>query len=116
MNQIILESIKVDSLIGYLSEEKESPQTLFVSLKLDCDFTTIQKTDFLEDTVDYVKLVSHVRQFCTHYKGNSLEKMADCLACEIKNNFSIKKVSLTIEKPRYTKELQVEKLAIYVER
>ena len=116
MNQIILESIKVESVIGYLPEEKETSQTLLVSLKLDCDFAIIQKTDSLEDTVDYVKIVSHVRKFCTQYRGNSLEKMADCLACQVKENFLVNKVSLTIEKPRYTETLQIKKLAIYVER
>ena len=116
MNQIILEGIKVESLIGYLQEEKEKPQTLYINLILDCDFTKIQKTDSLQDTLDYVEIISYVRQFCTHYQGNSLEKMADCLANEIKKFFSVHKVSLTIEKPRYLEALEIKKLAIYVER
>ena len=116
MGKIQLIGIEVMARIGLLEEEQYAPQDLLVSLDLSYDFGEIKETDEITHGIDYRDLISYVRDFSTAYDGKTLEKFAHLLASEIKQNFPVTKVRLSVDKPRYTKKLGLKEIRVEVER
>ena len=61
MDQLILNGIEVECIIGDQPEERESEQRLLVDVALDIDLADAAESDRLEDTVDYALLVGNIR-------------------------------------------------------
>ena len=116
MGKIKLEGIEVMVRIGLLEEEQFAPQDLYVSLELSYDFSKIRESDEITDGIDYRAVVACVREFSSAYDGKTLERFADLLAVELKENFSVSQVRLSVEKPRYVKKLGLREIRVEVER
>ena len=57
MDQLKLNGIEVECIIGDQPEERESEQRLLVDVALDIDLADAAESDRLDDTVDYALLV-----------------------------------------------------------
>jgi 7,8-dihydroneopterin aldolase/epimerase/oxygenase len=116
MGKIKLEGIEVMARIGLLEEEQFAPQDLYVSLELSYDFSPIRESDEITDGIDYREVISCVREFSNAYDGKTLERFAHLLAVELKEKFSVSKVRLSVDKPRYVKKLGLRDIRVEVER
>lgn len=115
MGKIQLEGIEVMARIGLLEEEQFAPQDLYVSLELSYDFSPIRESDEISHGVDYREVISCVREFSNAYDGKTLERFAHLLAVQLKEKFSVSKVRLSVDKPRYVKKLGLRDIRVEVE-
>ena len=115
MGKIQLEGIEVMARIGLLEEEQFAPQDLYVSLELSYDFSPIRESDEISHGVDYREVISCVREFSNAYDGKTLERFAHLLAVELKENVSVSKVRLSVDKPRYVKKLGLRDIRVEIE-
>ena len=102
--------------IGLLEEEQYAPQDLLVSMEVSYDFEKIRQSDEMASGVDYCDLIERVRSFCSSYDGKTLERFAHLLATELKQQFPIDQVKLSVDKPRYSKKLGLREIRVEVER
>ncbi|MDA9962331.1 dihydroneopterin aldolase [Opitutales bacterium] len=115
MGNIHLEGIEVMARIGLLEEELLAPQDLFVTVDLEYDFEMVRNTDELSHGIDYREVIAFVKKFATAYDGKMLERFAQVLAESLKDAFPVSKVSLCVDKPRYTGKLGLREIRVQVE-
>lgn len=100
MDKIIVKGLKLFAYHGVNPEEKEEGQLFvldivsYVNLDLPC------KTDNVDDTVSYAKLIKTVRRVFTAEKYDLIEKAAQQVADAILNDYEkIDSVTVTLKKP-----------------
>lgn len=116
MGKITLDGIEVVAKIGLLEEEQKAPQDLLVSLSLECDFEPVSISDDLSEGVDYREVIETVKRFALEYEGKTLERFAEQLADQLMEGFSIQRLHLQVDKPRYTRRLGLKEIRVEVER
>ena len=116
MGKITLEGIEVMANIGLLEEEQKAPQDLYVSLSIECEFAPVADDDDLSQGVDYRKVIEMVKGFALAYEGKTLERFAEQLADQLMQGFPAQKLTLSVDKPRYTKRLGLREIRVQVER
>lgn len=84
---------------GYYQAERELGQKFQVDLELECDFTKAIKSDGLNDTVNFEDVYQKVYHIFSSYKFTLLETLADRIAVEILDNFSVTSVFIRVRKP-----------------
>ena len=62
MGLITLEGIRVFAFHGHLPEEKKLGGHFIVNVWVEADTSEVEKTDDLNDTVDYVKIIEIVKE------------------------------------------------------
>ena len=80
MDQLRLNGIAVDCVIGDLPQEREREQRLVVDVQLHMDLAAAAARDDLDDTVDYVTLVARIRAVLREAKCRLVERAADLVA------------------------------------
>ena len=80
MDQLKLNGIEVECIIGDLPEERENEQRLLVDVALDIDLADAAESDRLEDTVDYALLVGNIREALEDAQCRLLERAAGVVA------------------------------------
>ncbi|MBQ4198893.1 MAG: dihydroneopterin aldolase [Kiritimatiellae bacterium] len=80
MDQIKLNGIEVECIIGDLPEERENEQKILVDVSLDIDLEDAVASDRLDDTVDYALLVGNIREALEEAQCRLLERAAGVVA------------------------------------
>lgn len=93
------ENLKVECVIGDLPEEREKEQSIFVSLRVKCDFSKCTISDLLEDTVDYVTLADVCRTEAVEGKYRMLEAYAGNTLNKLLTSFPISEAWICVKKP-----------------
>ena len=80
MDQLKLNGIEVECIIGDQPEERENEQRLLVDVALDIDLEDAAESDRLDDTVDYSLLVGNIREALEDAQCRLLERAAGVVA------------------------------------
>lgn len=99
MDQVYIDALKVDTLIGVYDFEREAKQTLFLDLYLDYDCRQAGESDDLQHALDYDALSKRIRHWSAEQGFELLESYGQQLCQLIHDEFGIKKVALKINKP-----------------
>lgn len=83
MDRIFAHGIEVACIIGTHPQERAAPQELIVDLELETDCSTAGASDNLEDSVDYERLTSRVRELASQSACHLLETLAEQLAKQV---------------------------------
>ncbi len=83
MDSISITGIRCYGYIGFFSEEKVLGQWFEVDLTLWLDLTDASKSDALEKTVDYSRIVKTVQELVKDSQFALLERTADAIATTI---------------------------------
>ena len=75
-DQIVLEGLRVECIVGDLPHERTFPQELFLDMTLTCDLAPAGASDQLADTVNYVAVIDSVRQTLISAKCQMIERAA----------------------------------------
>ena len=73
--KIFLDALKVDCIIGDMPEERETEQTLEVSVEIEVPGTAAE-SDNLGDTVDYAALAGRISDALKRAKCRMIERAA----------------------------------------
>ena len=80
MDELKLNGIEVECILGDLPEERVNEQKILVDVALELDLQDAADTDRLEDTVDYALLVGNIREALEEARCRLVERAADVVA------------------------------------
>lgn len=94
-----LDNIEVEIFLGVPEEERKTKQKILVSLSFEAETEKAEKTDSIEDTVDYFEIYKFIKNFPKDVEFKLLEKFSHDLLTRLKERFSeIQKPKLMIQK------------------
>ena len=84
---------------GYYEAERELGQRFELDIEVQCDLGAAAKNDDLESTIDYRKVYSIAKDAFENYKFKLLETVADRIAEQILESFTVEAVLIRVRKP-----------------
>lgn len=96
-NNIFIQSLRVEAVIGVYDEERAKPQTILV----DCEVSTANSfnADALELTICYDQLQRDIRQIAASEPFHLLEYLGQKIMCHIKDTHQPAYIRLKLSKP-----------------
>ena len=99
-----MDIIKLSNIVfyahhGYYKAERELGQRFELDIEVDCDLSLASKTDELDNTLDYRKVYSLAKDTFENYKFKLLETVAEKIADQILNSFTVNAVLIRVRKP-----------------
>lgn len=99
MDIVFVRQLEVNTVIGVFDWEREIKQKLVFDLELGTDIKKSADSDALDDTLDY-KAISHsIYDFVEKSEYQLVETVAEKVASLILDNFPVKWLKLTLDKP-----------------
>ncbi|MEB3790632.1 dihydroneopterin aldolase [Acinetobacter sp. IK40] len=100
MDAIIIEGLKVDTVIGCFNWERQIIQPLMLDLTIHNDLSQAAHSDELEDTLNYAQICELAAQVIQEAQPKLIEHAAQLvLECLFITFSSIESISITIRKP-----------------
>lgn len=100
MSVIYLRDLVVQGRHGVTAKEKAKAQPFRISVEIELDSAAAQASDQLEHSVDYSAVRRTIISTVKHTSFNLLEHLAQTLADRLMIDDRIKKLDITIEKPK----------------
>lgn len=109
---IFIEALTFDMSIGDEPEEKAKPQPVSIDLKVYADFSKVNHSDLLSDTVDYIAIVQTIQAIAARKHYDMLEHFSYSLIDGLFQTYPlITKVALHVHKPEMHK-CQAKKIGV----
>lgn len=99
LDQVFIEGLKVDALIGVYDWEREILQPLVFDIKMATDIRQAAQTDDLQYTLDYFAISAAVTALVEQSSFRLIESLAEAVAQLIQTQFSVSWVSVKVSKP-----------------
>ena len=100
MDTIIIEGLKVDTVIGCLNWERQIIQPLMLDLTIHNDLNQAAQSDELDDTLNYAQICELAAQVIQQAKPKLIEHAAQLVLEKLFLVFpSIESIIITIRKP-----------------
>lgn len=117
MDKIIIKDLKLFCYHGVNPEEKEEGQNFLFDITAFVDLTVPCKTDNVDDTVSYAKMIKTVRRVAQSEKNDLIERVAQRIADEILSEFDkVNSLIVTVKKPEAPIKAEFDYVAVSVER
>ena len=114
MGLITVEGIRVFAYHGHLPEEAVLGGHFIVNVWVEADTTEVEKTDDLNDTVDYVKIIEIVKQQMA-IRSNMIEHPAKRIVDAILPLNKVQKVTVEVEKVLPPIDATFDKISVTTE-
>ena len=114
MGLITVEGIRVFAYHGHLPEEAVLGGHFIVNVWVESDTTEVEKTDDLNDTVDYVKIIEIVKEQMA-IRSNMIEHPAKRIADAILHLHKVQKVKVEVEKTSPPIDADFDKISVMIE-
>ena len=107
MDAIIIEGLKVDTVIGCFNWERQITQPLLLDLNIQNDLSQAAQSDELSDTLNYAQICELAAQVIQKAQPKLIEHAAQLvLNCLFETFASIESISITIRKPAIIAQAQ----------
>lgn len=117
MDKIIIKGLKVFAYHGVNPEEKADGQNFVVDIIAYCSVDKAGKTDNLDDTVSYAKILKTAARVMSEDKYDLLERVAHRVAEQILNDFApIERVDICLKKPEAPINADFDYVAVEIAR
>ena len=93
---IKINEIQLFGYHGLYQEEKENGQNFIISLLIDIDYK--DKSDKIENTLDYVDIIDQVKNVFSKKRCNLIETLAVEISENLMTNRKIKSLDISIKK------------------
>lgn len=100
MDVIAIEDLRAYGRHGVTAQERSQPQAIEITLKCEIDLSRAQRSDELEDTVDYEELHARLSRAVEHSSFALLESLAGHLLETVFEDSRIGRAEITLRKPR----------------
>ena len=114
MDKIIISNLKVDTVIGTLSEERTKTQVLLINIELYLPLQKAGKSDNLLDSVDYSQIEAEIIKMSNKSKFFLIERFAEEVADICLKENLVSHVKIEVAKPRALKHSA--KVSVCIER
>lgn len=117
MDKIIVKDLKLFCYHGVNPEEKVDGQNFVFDIEAFLDLGLPCKTDNVDDTVSYAKIIKTVRRVAQSEKNNLLEYVSQRVVDALFEEFPmIEKINLTLKKPEAPIKADFDYVAVQIER
>ena len=99
MDKVFIRGLKVETIIGVFDWEKQVRQPLMFDLEMDWDITKAAARDDLAYALHYAAVSDRVIEFVQGNRYDLLERLLVQLAETLRNEFSIARIKIRVEKP-----------------
>ena len=99
MTLLTLKKLPITTIIGAYPEERETPQTILLTIALTGDFSKPAATDNLADALDYHALYLRIADVLNAAKPRLIENAAHLVAEHCLTLPDVTEVIVTLEKP-----------------
>jgi len=100
MDAIIIEGLKVESVIGCFNWERQITQPLLVDLTIHNDLSRSAASDELQDTLNYAEICELTTQVIKQAQPKLIEHAAQLVIEKLFTTFfSIESIIITVRKP-----------------
>ncbi|GAA5216940.1 dihydroneopterin aldolase [Corallincola platygyrae] len=96
---VLIQGLRIDTVIGVYGWEKEIWQTLVLDLDLACDIRPSAESDDISKAVDYAAISERLTETIGEMRVDLIETVAERSAQLLLKEFPIKGVKLTVSKP-----------------
>lgn len=98
-DNLSIEGLKVDTIIGVYQWEREVKQSVIIDLVLEVKSTRSAFKDSIEFAVDYVAVSDMVSNLVQSSSFLLIESLAEAIAGKLLKEFAIRSVRLKLSKP-----------------
>lgn len=117
MDEITLCGLEFFGFHGCFPSEKTHGQLFIIDVKMKISLTEAGKSDDLNDTIDYTKVVELVKDIVEGKSKNLIESLAESIAKKILQKFEkVKEVAVTVHKPHVPLGSVIRDVAVKIER
>jgi dihydroneopterin aldolase len=95
LTTILINNLRVDTIIGVYDHEKHAPQALKLDLALKLDARRAAHSDALTDTVDYDEVCRAIRDFARRHRFELLERFTHELGGELMRRYPLRQLTIT---------------------
>jgi len=99
VDQIIIEALQIDAVIGVYPFEKNFQQRLYLDMELAWDSRVAGRSDQLEDTLNYAAVCERLREFSAAHRFQLLETLLERFSELLHQEFDVHWMRLHIRKP-----------------
>jgi dihydroneopterin aldolase len=114
MDQIFIEDLTVETVIGVYEWEHDIRQQLVLNIEMSWDISTAAKDDALEHTIDYDGVSRRLTDFIENGQFLLVETVAERCADILLHEFHIPKVRIKVAKPGAVKNARA--VGVCIER
>ncbi|MBI5357786.1 dihydroneopterin aldolase [Candidatus Saccharibacteria bacterium] len=100
LDKIVIEGLEISCIIGVLPDEREEKQTIIIDVELSVDLSQASKTDDINDTLDYFKIYKDILDLVENSNFYLIERLAQEIAELCLKNDQVKKVKVSVKKPK----------------
>lgn len=117
MDKIIVKNLKIFAFHGVNPEEKEDGQNFVFDITAYLDLSAPCRSDNVDDTVSYAKIIKAVTRIATAEKYDLLECVAEKVSDGLFENFpKIQRLKITLKKPEAPIKADFSYVAVEIER
>ena len=117
MDKIIVKNLELFCYHGVNPEEKVDGQIFVFDVEAEVDLSLPCKTDNVDDTVSYAKIIKTIRRVAQSEKNDLIERVAQRVADELISEFDkIEALKITLKKPQAPIKADFDYVAVEIER
>ncbi len=117
MDKIIIKNLELYCFHGVNPEEKTDGQIFAFDIEAEVDLSVPCKTDFVDDTVSYAKMIKTVRRVAQSEKNDLIERVAQRVADALLDEYEkLSAVVVTVKKPQAPIKADFDYVAVKIER
>ena len=117
MDKIIIKNLELYCYHGVNPEEKEEGQVFVFSVIASVDLTKPCKTDNVDDTVSYAKMIKTIRRVAESENNDLIERVAQRVADALFEEYDkILELDITVKKPQAPIKADFDYVAVQIER
>lgn len=116
MDRIIIKEARFMCNVGVSEKEREKKQLVVIDAELFLYLKKASSSDDIKNTVNYSELHSVMKNVAENKRYKLIEAMAENIAKEILNNFSVKKIIVRVMKPSALSKKNVKYAAVEITR
>lgn len=99
MDQVLIDGLNVDTVIGVYDWEKQIKQQLCIDLAMGWDNRPAAASDDLADALDYASVAEAVTKLVQQRPRQLIEQVAEEIAQLLLTDFNVTEVTVTVAKP-----------------
>ncbi|MYF84210.1 MAG: dihydroneopterin aldolase [Acidimicrobiia bacterium] len=115
-DSITLKGLRIEAHHGVLAEERREGQPFVVDVTLWMDLSQAGERDELASTIDYGKLATEIHGRVSGEQWNLIERVAERVAELVLEDGRVRRVAVTVHKPRAPIEVEFEDVSVTVVR
>ena len=116
MDQIHIDELRGEAVIGVYDWERELRQQLLLTIALAFDSGAVARAGSLDGGHDYAQICEALREWAAGWDGELLEVFAEDACRLLRERFGARAIALRVDKPLAAQKLGCARVGVSVQR